>query len=520
MPFQQGTLHDLAHCWINVAEGASEPSAMKATSQWPDGSVKWAVAKTVLEPESGLYSDISVECAADSVHQDNDSTLQPLRVVQTSDQVTVCDGSIRYVFEMAGPQLFPQVFSGDSQIWHEESIRLAVSSEDTSALECVKTSLTVEEKDAVSAMIIVRGQVAVSSSARLEVSLHYEILRGNWLRLGVRIHNPHRAQHPEFLWDLGDKGSIHFNELALCIAKSDNESVRFRPEPQDDWIEPDSVKTTLFQASSGGDNWDSPNHINASGDMCNRFKGYRVDADGADTQQGLRASPLVWVDSASGGNWGMKVPRYWQNFPKCLGFDDASITIGLFPEEHGSSYELQGGERKHHDIVFSFSDDSDSLEWVDQPRMLVVDKSAVADSQVLRYAQNDGGDAYNNIIAKSLCARTGIAAKREFIDEFGWRNFGDIYADHETLYHDSDDVFVSHYNNQYDPIYGFGRQYLLTGDTRWYELMVELSQHVLDIDIYRTEEDRAEYNYVLFGIPFIMRRLTPVRIARTLTNTT
>ncbi|MDB4224531.1 hypothetical protein N9850_12215 [Granulosicoccus sp.] len=206
----------------------------------------------------------------------------------------------------------------------------------------------------------------------------------------------------------------------------------------------------------------------------------------------------MWVDTADGTNWGFKISQYWQNFPKCLKFEDASITIGLFPGEHGGHYELQGGERKHHEIVFSFMDNSDSLSWVDHPAIVTVPAETVMASQVLRYSDNSGGEAYNELVATSFCRDTGFFAKREIIDEFGWRNFGDIYADHETLYHDSDEPYISHYNNQYDPIYGFGRQYLLTGDERWYQLMIDLAKHVLDIDIYRTDEDRMEYNYGLF----------------------
>merc|ERR1712000_180129 len=47
-------------------------------------------------------------------------------------------------------------------------------------------------------------------------------------------------------------------------------------------------------------------------------------------------------------------------------------------------------------------------------------------------------------------------------------------------------------------IYGFARQFARTGDTRWFELMDDLARHVTDIDIYHTEEDRAEYHGGLF----------------------
>jgi hypothetical protein len=73
------------------------------------------------------------------------------------------------------------------------------------------------------------------------------------------------------------------------------------------------------------------------------------------------------------------------------------------------------------------------------------------------------------------------------IDEYGWRNFGDLYADHEG-------ALVSHYNNQYDAVAGFITRYLQTGDHRWWNLADELATHVADIDLYHTTRDRAAYN--------------------------
>src|SRR5439155_1016122 len=91
-----------------------------------------------------------------------------------------------------------------------------------------------------------------------------------------------------------------------------------------------------------------------------------------------------------------------------------------------------------------------------------------------------------------------FVCKRETIDEFGWRNFGDIYADHENAFSGESQPIVSHYNNQYDAIGGFAAQFMRTGDGRWWRLMTELATHVSDIDIYHTDRDKAAYNHGLF----------------------
>lgn len=479
-------------------KGEPIPSSFKASSHWPDGSVKWAIVRAVLCAETDSPSNWELRYDTNAVTSTVASHPQTLKIEHTSDYVTVQDAELSYRFEINGHKVFPDVYSAENQTWIGDDFRIETKGIDNKPLEFEKTGLNVVAQDAVSALVTLHGTIAVSVTSRLEVSLRFEILSGCWMRLGVCIHNPHRAQHPGSLWDLGDDGSIKLDEFALRIARKSTDRVKFRSEPQLDWTVCDSSTTTLFQASSGGKHWDSPNHVDALGNVCNKFKGYRVENEGALSQQGNRASPVLWVNTTNGSHFGVTVAQYWQNFPKCLTIHDTSIKIGLFPAEHGSAFELQGGERKHHDVVFSFADGTDSLQWVDKPISLTVPTATITESRVLRYAQNTGGKLYSEIIAKSLCVDTGFFAKREIIDEFGWRNFGDIYADHETLYHDSNELFVSHYNNQYDAIYGFGRQYLLTGDARWYRLMVELARHVLDIDIYRTQEDRAEYNHGLF----------------------
>ncbi len=53
---------------------------------------------------------------------------------------------------------------------------------------------------------------------------------------------------------------------------------------------------------------------------------------------------------------------------------------------------------------------------------------------------------------------------------------------------------ISHYNNQYDLVYGFLLHFARSGDPRWFELAAALARHVIDIDLYRTDADTPAYN--------------------------
>src|SRR6185295_9251582 len=57
---------------------------------------------------------------------------------------------------------------------------------------------------------------------------------------------------------------------------------------------------------------------------------------------------------------------------------------------------------------------------------------------------------------------------------------------------------ISHYNNQYDLVNGAVLQFLRTGDVEWFRLLDPLARHVIDVDVYHTDADRAAYS----GGPF------------------
>ena len=63
---------------------------------------------------------------------------------------------------------------------------------------------------------------------------------------------------------------------------------------------------------------------------------------------------------------------------------------------------------------------------------------------------------------------------------------------------DKKEPLVSHYNNQYDAVGAFALHYLRSGDRRWFSLMRNLANHVVDIDNYHTELDKSAYNGGLF----------------------
>ena len=318
-------------------------------------------------------------------------------------------------------------------------------------------------------------------------------------RITSTVHNPSAATHANACWDLGDDASLLISEFGLSLCQLDElqpQSTSFCLSSDRDWISLDTNELTLLQASSGGENWQHANHVNADGVVDLPFSGFRWHA-GELCGEGGRAQPLLHKRHQD-VDWFLSVEKFWQNFPIALESDALGFSAKFMANSGSQPQELQGGEQKTYRLWLQKTASGETGEnFAAKPLMAQLEPDYIASTLALdTFALQ--GEPLDRIIALGLHEENGFAAKRELIDEYGWRSFGDIVADHESHYLDSNEQFVSHYNNQYDPLYGFLRQYLVRGEDQWAILADDLVSHVSDIDIYHTKEDRAEYNHGLF----------------------
>ena len=123
--------------------------------------------------------------------------------------------------------------------------------------------------------------------------------------------------------------------------------------------------------------------MNASAEVKNSFCGYQLSVDGEQIYKGKRAVPVLATHRAEHPPLAIKIREFWQNCPKSLNVSNDKICIGLFPAEHNDQFELQGGERKQHQIALSFGDIKDELQWLDKKIILVPDNTLIAKADVL-----------------------------------------------------------------------------------------------------------------------------------------
>ncbi len=234
-----------------------------------------------------------------------------------------------------------------------------------------------------------------------------------------------------------------------------------------------------------------------------RFRGYRVDV-GDKMTSGLRASPVVAIGNKNVG-LSLALSEFWQRFPSAIEVNESCLKVGLLPSNGDDLHEIQPGERYTRVIWFAFGGDCESacerLAWVHAPLVPRCDLDVYCRSEAIPFLSGPRQTTrpeLQTVVEESLCGPRNFFVKREVVDEYGWRNFGDLWADHEEAYCDGPRPVISHYNNQYDALHSFLIQYLTTGDDRWWQLADPLARHILDIDLYHTDRDKSAYSGGLF----------------------
>jgi hypothetical protein len=499
VPCPRGRVHAYDGCTLVTPDGRSLAAQTRALDHWPDGSIRWLLVDVpvddAMDGASAGVLDIGGAPADRAVPHG-------IQVSTGGGRTSVVAAGVEFQFEPGGAFPFSSVLLDGRRVLDTTRSGVQLTVAGRAADPRIET-VVVRAAGPWRAEIDVTASLADARSTPLGVFARVELFAGTPVaRVDITLHNRRRAQHPSGHWELGDRGSLTIQEAAWVLVPASPVLSASCAVTAGEGLQAIEQPFELFQESSGGAAWDAPVHRSASGRVPLRFRGYRRRS-GADEQSGLRADPTVSMDTGTMPVI-VAVPDFWQNFPRSLTVDHGALTVGLFPADAPEPIELQGGEQKTHRVVVAFGADTVTdppLAWVHEPRRLAVAPSYVAETGAVPFLVEAGDDprpAYLALAGLAIDPATGFFAKRETADEYGWRDFGDLPADHESAFQPPDAPFVSHYNNQYDAVAAFALHFLRTGDPRWWQLMDDLARHVRDIDIYRTDEDKAAYNGGLF----------------------
>jgi len=517
IPFKSGSLFHCDELLLLDDQQQTIEKQFNILAYWSDRSIKWLSVSFLLNHKK----------CQESIFQLTDSPISKLNK-QTEQQIQVTEHAQHFLIETKKSifqlnKLNLGVFTYYSSetiktvkdVYKSESDTLLLTTKQGEQLFPVieKIHFSNDKGNNASTIKLTAYISGVFQSTKNKPLAHFnaEITiynHSNLTQWRISLHNPKAMVHNNGTWDLGNENSLffsHFNaiipcknkkEMAFCI--SDNLS-----DKKNKW-QNNFKHVAIFQASSAGKNWNGKNHVDHQNAVNTAFKGYQLSTTIAEeTHQQIvegRATPSIYVQQGTDSpSISVHIENFWQKFPKAVEVTDNTIQLGLFPKQALGGFELQPGEKKTDTFYIAYGEPKNTLSFVETPTQATIAPEYLATTEAIPFfTQAKEEDVYNNIINEGINSNNNFFHKREVIDEFGWRNFGDLYADHETLEIENCNELISHYNNQYDPLYGFIRQYLLTQDTKWLSLANDLADHVKNIDIYHTVADKAEYNGGLF----------------------
>ena len=314
------------------------------------------------------------------------------------------------------------------------------------------------------------------------------------VKLNLTIRNTRSSEHNGGFWDLGDKNSIFLKDLSIKIDSKEKSNVFYKDNIKNKFKKINEV--SIYQDSSGNNNWKSQNHVNKDNKLNLSFKGYKVFSKNQEIKKGDYAQPTVLLKNKN-LNLSASLKDFWQTFPKSIEANKNEITIRLFPRQSDYLHELQPGEQKTHEIYFDF--EGNDLSWVQHPLIVELNSDYISETNAIPYLTKNYDSRYSKYINNAIKGKDSFENKNLEIDEFGWRNFGDFYADHEAIHKKG---MISHYNNQYDVVNGLLIQFLKTNNIKWFNLAKNQAKHVIDIDIYHTNKDKSAYNKGMFWHTF------------------
>jgi hypothetical protein len=513
VPLPRAAVKDPARLTVLDPKGAPVPAQFETMATWPDGSVKWVLV------------DFAADCPArgKTEYRLGDSgkrsdRASPLSATERGDTVAVQTGPLACELNRKSLNLFDSVQLGKlANPGAGLGIRLldAGGREYSSRWGKVKT-FKIENNGPVRTTLLWKGSLADADGQDFlgyTLRLHFYAASG-LVRAFFTLENPEPATPiTGNYWVLGRPGSRLFKDLSLRTGLRFDGPIQMSVgDGAEDIL--DRVVLTgkggIYQDSSGGDHWFHRTHMDAQGRIPLRFQGARTFLDGVEPY--ARKRPDAWLHVADRQiGLAVAVRHFWQNFPKALSATaDGAVRVALWPEEFSAPHELQGGEIKTHEIAFFFHAGAQgstraenrvatAMAAFHHPLHVrapaehylatgIFDDAAVYDPQrfpVFERYQQGGVTGKKNLV-------TDI----EEVDEYGWRNFGDVWARNETDKtggpHQGREV-VSHYNLEYDMGYGMLLQSLRTAGValgpRWWELAEAALRHESDIDVYHSPTD-------------------------------
>ncbi|NTW98817.1 MAG: hypothetical protein HGB35_02595, partial [Geobacteraceae bacterium] len=362
IPFAQGELSGQEELAMLDPHRGLHPVQVAVLKRWHDDSIKWLLLDFAASVPAHGRSAYRLVKAPDKLT----AAAPVIHITPEHETWLVNTGSATFSVDAKIFRPFSRIVAGGHDIVAPGEARCIFDPGEEDRMIPVVDAVVVEAEGPLRATLRINGSFGPDKGASPQFFSRLHFFAGSSrVIVEFTLRNPRPARHHGGLWDLGDPGSILFRELALefPFRAESIEKIVCSPErnvPPHSCYGP-SERVSIYQESSGGENWDSPIHRSRNGTVPMTLRGYTMQTANDTVLHGDRATPVVWCGAGESGLAAV-MPRFWQEFPKAIEANRSGLKIALFPARFPDSHELQGGEQKTTTVYFDFSTSPDGLD--------------------------------------------------------------------------------------------------------------------------------------------------------------
>ena len=313
VPLPRGFAGENDQWMLVTADGTPLPLQTRVTDRWPDGSIRWLLVDTQVDVRAG---ETTVPLRLRLLEAEGGrSGAGPSRRAEASPAMEIKAGAYTFSLDTQCPAIVAAVSGPDGRIYDGSAaeIRLLGAAGERWAIEWNATRI--ESSGSVRVATVTEGTARGPNGRLLSLFMRFDFFSGHAVaRMRLTVRNPSRAAHPGGIWELGDAGSVLLKELSVILPAAAKPDARLALSVEPDAHAEGSRSVSVYQESSGGEHWSSPNHRTRTGVVPFRFRGYRSDVDGVESS-GLRASPTALI-SAGPSVLGAAVPSLLAELPE------------------------------------------------------------------------------------------------------------------------------------------------------------------------------------------------------------
>jgi hypothetical protein len=217
VPFPKALLRDVKSFRLSATDQKLLPIQAKPLALWPDGSLKWVLLdfQTSVKENEKNYFLLQWD-RTDFPHPPIDN---PIKIKQKGHCLEINTGAACFVLNTIEFKPFDRVVVNGTELLKSRGGETLLTLEDGLHLKPIITYYTIETTGPIRATIKFEGEFSTLENTKFaNFFARISFFNNSAIsKIEITLWNPKAANHPGGLWDLGDPGSIFFQDFSIKL---------------------------------------------------------------------------------------------------------------------------------------------------------------------------------------------------------------------------------------------------------------------------------------------------------------